>query len=374
MIQIWLSEEKREECEAIFLEYMKNILPFYPNEIYGTYLEEKDIQEKISEEKRVEIENTRKTLWKYQTLYRYLYLSGNSLDYPKSQEEAVKNSVHGNRLRELLVGPSDERKFGKLREYMKEIISEIGEIGTYKELKEIFRYDKFSDSRQAKSILRLIDMEVCPYCNRAFTSTIVRKNGGVRPQFDHYFPKDKYPYLAVSLYNLIPSCPKCNQFKSMHDTYEKPVLYPYDEGFGTEYIFVSYPKNGAMQYLKGRMEKEEFDLRIEPNLKKIYNQDILMGRQRMELEERIEESIKVFHLEAVYSAHVEFAADILKNRYIFGKEYIEMLQKKFPAADFSIQDVKKMLYCRDIRPEEWGRNILAKLVYDMDAEIERGKF
>ena len=32
----------------------------------------------------------------------------------------------------------------------------------------------------------------------------------MRPQFDHWFPKKKYPLLAISFYNLIPCCTYCN--------------------------------------------------------------------------------------------------------------------------------------------------------------------
>ena len=33
-------------------------------------------------------------------------------------------------------------------------------------------------------------------------------------QFDHFFDKATYPFLSMSLYNLIPSCPVCNQGKA----------------------------------------------------------------------------------------------------------------------------------------------------------------
>lgn len=371
MIQILLDKDKQKECEEIFLKYMEEILPFYSSEIYGDVANDKN---SVSEEKEEWIKKTRRVLWeKNKTLYRYLYLPRMNSEYPKEQEVEAKR-VYQDRLRRLLVGPEEGMVAGKRREKLKEIISEIGPIENDSVLKEIFLYQKFSDSQEAKQILKILDMDVCPYCNRTFTITVEKgkmngKGKGIRPEFDHYFPRKYYPYLAVNLYNLIPACGICNKFKSYHDTYKEPILYPYDEGLGDEYIFTSYPKSGSMLYLRKFMSQEDFMLRIEPNLKQIYKNDILSVRERKELEERIARSIKILHLEEIYLAHANFTADILRNRYIFSEEYIKILQKKFPDVNFSIQDVKKVLYCCDIQIENWGKHILTKLIHDMDAEI-----
>lgn len=79
------------------------------------------------------------------------------------------------------------------------------------------------------TILQLMDVPVCPYCNRQYTFTLA--SGKSRPQMDHYYPRDLYPYLAVSLYNLVPCCAVCNTAKGPLDTMKDPILYPYDEGF-----------------------------------------------------------------------------------------------------------------------------------------------
>lgn len=45
--------------------------------------------------------------------------------------------------------------------------------------------------------------EVCPYCGI-----------GGPTQFDHYFPKEKFPEYSVHSYNLVPCCSVCNGKKS----------------------------------------------------------------------------------------------------------------------------------------------------------------
>ncbi|MDI9876497.1 hypothetical protein [Flectobacillus rivi] len=62
------------------------------------------------------------------------------------------------------------------------------------------------------------DILTCPYCNENYTYRIVcsKDKKSIRRTFDwdHLFPKEKYPFLAVSFYNLVPSCKVCNSFKN----------------------------------------------------------------------------------------------------------------------------------------------------------------
>lgn len=46
---------------------------------------------------------------------------------------------------------------------------------------------------------------------------------------DHFFPKEKYPYLAISFYNLIPICKWCNYIKNNDDVLDEKedIYHPY---------------------------------------------------------------------------------------------------------------------------------------------------
>lgn len=65
-----------------------------------------------------------------------------------------------------------------------------------------------------------LNIKSCPYCNLHYTlcirdiNTQNKKVLMAKMQFDHFFDKADYPFLSMSLYNLIPSCPVCNQGKS----------------------------------------------------------------------------------------------------------------------------------------------------------------
>ncbi len=58
----------------------------------------------------------------------------------------------------------------------------------------------------AKKLYKEINIKVCPYCNLRDISLYESHNISKRGHLDHFYSKAKYPYLALSLYNLIPSC------------------------------------------------------------------------------------------------------------------------------------------------------------------------
>lgn len=76
-------------------------------------------------------------------------------------------------------------------------------------------FDKFDFI--AKTQLR-----VCPYCGMEF----IQPSGKTKKQIDHFFPKNRYPFLALSYFNLIPSCDTCNESpnKGQRDPIEQLTL------------------------------------------------------------------------------------------------------------------------------------------------------
>lgn len=104
----------------------------------------------------------------------------------------------------------------------------------------VFNYKGFVTGRKIKGLgwwssadfIRMLNVSVCPYCN---ADTIYAVPGGVhsdsyvaRSSLDHYFPQDEYPYLALSLYNLVPACTRCNT-SLKRDSFYDPVTtaHPY---------------------------------------------------------------------------------------------------------------------------------------------------
>lgn len=83
---------------------------------------------------------------------------------------------------------------------------------------EIVKRMHYSTVRSEDMIpcIKKLGIKTCVYCNAQYTSTI-EINGAIAKglyELDHFLPKDEYPFLCISFYNLQPSCGCCNGMKS----------------------------------------------------------------------------------------------------------------------------------------------------------------
>lgn len=290
-------------------------------------------------------------------LYEYLYETDDKSISPANVPTMKKEHV-----RRLLTVPmndldNDLKIIGQIKgENIKTI-----KKGTYKRKKSdelldfVFRYESFSKRGQAFSLLKDMDVNVCPYCNRIYTVTLTENGHRSRPQFDHYLSKSKYPYFAVSLLNLIPSCGLCNQAKSDR---EDRILYPYFEEMGTDVMFRTKAENG-LTYLTGcPSAEEEFSIELEET-----------DSVTSELKEKVKNSKDVFHLTQLYNEHKDYVLYLYRKRYMFSDEYLQMICDSFPEMAGKFDEMKGLLYLMDLEKEQWGRRPLAKLTHDIDLQI-----
>lgn len=323
-------------------------------------------------------------------LYRYLFNNDSG-------------KVDRDKLRYLLAGPDEMPKsFGgggkeqTMLESLDKVINacRIKYTDTQKAkecCEQIFNYNKFvKGQKEAYWLLRNLNVRVCPYCNRIYTVTLPspdelgrgEKFKATRATFDHFYSRARYPYLALSLFNMIPSCYTCNLNKRDSD---KELIYPYDQGFGKEAVFRIVPnlsKNifkrdgnvldylhgkGKQFYIKFMCKENEYlyeGVSLEERLSNIGNED---------LRNRIIASIETFKLEDLYGEHDKEVQDILRKRYYFSNQYIKsqvcplIREKMGGIVDES--DVEKeatnMVFFSKIRLDEWGQRPLSKLVSDI---------
>lgn len=75
---------------------------------------------------------------------------------------------------------------------------------------------------------RLLGVTVCVYCN----AVKLTDSSDIKNPFDHYLDKARFPYLRLSLFNLIPSCSDCNEKRAKHldsRTDFVKYAYPYED-------------------------------------------------------------------------------------------------------------------------------------------------
>lgn len=145
---------------------------------------------------------------------------------------------------------------------------------------QIFDYDCFtkvnniSNQWGAYKLLEELQVQTCPYCNLQFIYTYENKTGKLRGEIDHFYPKSRYPFLAISLYNFVPSCHNCNSsHKGDIDFLLHKNIYPYEEDFGecakfqTEFLYDN--DNYHIKYLFGN--SDNFKLSVKINKDNIVN-------------------------------------------------------------------------------------------------------
>ena len=117
------------------------------------------------------------------------------------------------------------------------------EVRFAREVSKLFNYTNFCKKKKGWDAYKLcggLAVKVCPYCQQVELPTLLNEKNsrGFRPALDHFFHKDKYPHLALSIANLIPSCTTCNSnLKGEIDFFENLHLHPY---FDNENIGFSF--------------------------------------------------------------------------------------------------------------------------------------
>jgi len=122
----------------------------------------------------------------------------------------------------------------------REVFNDLG-----KKVVGIFNYNKYRSSSNCIDNLRLIGVifrSPCPYCNCDSMDIIEfdRLNGEESQQalldLDHFLPQSKFPFLALSLFNLVPSCHNCNSrlkrdIEFRLETHIHPYLNAFEDHF-----------------------------------------------------------------------------------------------------------------------------------------------
>lgn len=211
-------------------------------------------------------------------------------------------------------------------------------------------YNNFCNRTLGKNWAQMLGVTVCPYCNRSYVFTSKR---GTRPQYDHYFPKSKYPYLSISMYNLIPCCSICNGLKRDEDTFNTPFIYPYKDSYGKQVAFEEIGIGGnEIETWLGAADRYEVKIR--------YSSDI-----DADLKSRIKHAVDTFEIEELYSKHGDYIRDLLRTAYVYNDDYFEGLLAQYPNLFHNKQEAQNFVFLNYLNEEDWGKRVLAKLTHDM---------
>lgn len=123
--------------------------------------------------------------------------------------------------------PIDEAYF--LDIYNKQQSNQIGTVCHFlSSIHHVFVDTLYEKKLDKGWISKVLNFDYCPYCGNeevSYTEFIHPVNGKtlLKPELDHFLPKSIYPFFAVSIFNLIPSCNTCNH-KDLKGNYN-PLLW-----------------------------------------------------------------------------------------------------------------------------------------------------
>ncbi|MCC8423586.1 hypothetical protein [Mucilaginibacter sp. UR6-11] len=244
------------------------------------------------------------------------------------------------------------------------VLDQLGHIFDYED--KFIKKEDLKKNWDAYRLAEALLVDVCPYCNRQYTNTIIAEDATaskkitydkiIRPEFDHFFPQSQYPYLALSFYNLVPSCKVCNSsLKGQKVLNLTDHIHPYLGGY-----------HDLIRFRTG------IDLR---DFLKDINMDIpvdmkVVGKPSQQLT-RAEETMKVFKVSQIYQIHSETAREIFKKMTNNSKKYLRRAKVESTHGS-KLFDTKQQLYRHFVGNymdvEDFHRRPLAKLQHDIAEE------
>ncbi len=277
-------------------------------------------------------------------------------------------------LRTILVNPFSKASLGKyplLKDYFQYVVNnkkpnpiagvEAVKDGNIITFEMIFDYQKYMDKIEKKKKLRVYiieaaGVEVCPYCNRQYIDIFDKTNGGAKAiaQLDHYYPKEKYPLYALSLYNLIPVCGSCNQGKLEE---VGRVIYPFSE---------NADKENQRPYFKIKADDlDKLTGKALPQIEYAFEQD--------EASDAKKQHADFFHHKNMYQNHQRFAQRLLQAQKLDNQAYLDGMNKVLEKENLRLSknELKELLYGFNGSDEELLQKPLSKLARDLIPSLKR---
>lgn len=168
-------------------------------------------------------------------------------------------------------------------------------------------------------LAKKLNVKTCPYCNSNYTLFVPSTNTSkayARFQFDHFFAKDRYPYLSVSLFNLIPCCASCNLRKGSESQRLKNLFHPYVKSINSVSRFkIDYPIDVFKMGVKNLRGINIDDIKIKFESTREHSKKI------------VETHDKIYDISGIYGQHKDIAHEMLVNSRLYDKFYQRGIMK-----------------------------------------------
>ena len=217
-------------------------------------------------------------------------------------------------------------------------------------LKEVFKYkDKFQEPI-SKFFEENFQTRTCYFCNIHFVNEykIDEENHQNEFTLDHFYDKATYPYLGLSLYNLIPSCYTCNSKLKKNEEFKNlaPSSLKYD--FETKVKFKLFLDDSCKNlHIKS---KENIDIPLKENYSNQYDK-----------------YIEIFKLNERYKVHKDIVFKMIENAELYPQSRLRELQD---LTGIPFQQIKKDIFNLIDENEDLSKQPFSKLIKDISEELK----
>jgi len=259
------------------------------------------------------------------------------------------------------------RKVSNEKEFHRLVVADLEEIPKiiteYEEFSELFdnnkfnrsifkwfSFERFRKSKRAYNFVKRLNIKTCPYCNNHFT--LLRHNSKkVDCEFDHFYPKQKYPYLSISFYNLIPCCSVCNRAKN--ETENKDIIHPYYDSFYDKFLFSTDKKTIIDFIIQENRDFETLQIKAIPN---------------RGFEKEFDAHNEIFNIEEIHQEHKDIVFEIYSKAYHYPESRKLELRNLFNKSLFRKEEIDRFVLGNYVLPEEINKRPLSKFMQDIARE------
>lgn len=216
----------------------------------------------------------------------------------------------------------------------------------------------------AYDISKELGYNTCPYCNRISIHTVIdkKKKGIIRPTFDHFFSQINHPLLALSFYNLIPSCYYCNSnLKGKKEMALDTHLHPYLEGFGNDIKFHIKIKD----INPDKSHPDNYDLFLKPELDDSHPKYHKTFFQKPSKTAEYRGNINLFRLEEIYNVHKDTVGELIVKCDSLSMGYADSLNVFFPQLKTNKSEFYRFYFGNYFNEKDFHKRPLAKMSKDI---------
>ncbi|WP_333597776.1 hypothetical protein [Chryseobacterium flavum] len=198
-----------------------------------------------------------------------------------------------------------------------------------------------------------LGIKSCVYCNSQLTVTIqksLEEKGIISTEYkanfqvDHYYPKDKYPYLSIALFNLYPVCASCNLTK-LNNIIDFKL---YDTKVNTNIFHFELDKSSKAKFLITR---------------NIEDLKIIFKRTG-------DDSYKdIFNVTEIYQTQTDIAEEIILKALAYSPVHRDYLKNIYKSNRINDTLIDRIILGNYTKAEEILKRPMAKFMQDIGKEV-----